>query len=83
MNGVVAGYIGTQQRGTYTCIGNTVNLAARLEAHTKVAGCGILIDDATQRALGGSVPMQSFGEVPFKGKAAAVEIFAVMAGQSH
>src|SRR3984893_11735959 len=80
---VVAGYTGTQQRATYTCIGDTVNLAARLEAHTKVAGCDILIDDATQFALGGSVPMQPLGEVPFKGKAAAVEIFAVMASQLH
>jgi adenylate cyclase len=80
---VVAGYTGTQQRATYTCIGDTMNLAARLEAHTKVAGCGILIDDTTQRALGGSVPMQSWGEVRFKGKAAAVEIFSVMAGQLH
>ena len=80
---VVAGYTGTQQRATYTCIGDTVNLAARLEAHTKVARCGILIDDATQRALDASVPVQSLGEVPFKGKTAAVEIFAVMSGQSH
>jgi hypothetical protein len=36
-----------------------------------------------QRDLGGSVPMQSLGEVPFKGKAATVEIFSVMAGQPH
>jgi class 3 adenylate cyclase len=80
---VVAGYTGTQHRATYTCIGDTVNLAARLEAHTKVAGCGILIDDATQRALGDNVPTQALGEVPFKGKAATVEIFAVTTGQLH
>ena len=41
---MVAGYTGTQQRATYTCIGDTVNLAARLEAHTKVAQRAILID---------------------------------------
>jgi hypothetical protein len=32
---MVAGYTGTQHRATYTCVGDTVNLAARLEAHTK------------------------------------------------
>ena len=78
---VVAGYTGTHQRATYTCIGDTVNLAARLEAHTKVDGHGILIDDATQLALGDGMPTQALGEVPFKGKAAAVMIFAVGTNQ--
>ena len=32
---VIAGYTGTQNRATYTCVGDTVNVAARLEAHTK------------------------------------------------
>jgi class 3 adenylate cyclase len=77
---VVAGYTGTQTRATYTCIGDTVNLAARLEAHTKVAGQCILIDDATRDALGAAVPMRALGPVPFKGKSVAVEIFAVGGG---
>jgi class 3 adenylate cyclase len=34
---VIAGYTGTQRRATYTCVGDTVNLAPRLEAYTKVA----------------------------------------------
>ena len=74
---VVAGYTGTADRATYTCIGDTVNLAARLEAHTKEAARDILIDGATQTALSGRVPAESLGAVQFKGKGAAVPVFAV------
>ncbi len=74
---VVAGYTGTQQRATCTCIGDTVNLAARLEAHTKVVGRGILVDAATQAAIGDRVGMKALGEVQFKGKAAGVGVFGV------
>ena len=74
---VIAGYTGTQQRATYTCIGDTVNLAARLEAHTKLAARTILIDADTQSALTGRVPTQAMEAVQFKGKAAAVAVFAV------
>ncbi|MDR6860863.1 adenylate/guanylate cyclase domain-containing response regulator [Variovorax guangxiensis] len=75
---MVAGYTGTQQRATYTCIGDTVNLAARLEAHTKLAKRTILIDPATCMALGGRIPVEALGAASFRGKAAPVEVYAAV-----
>lgn len=64
---VVAGYAGTQQRATFTCIGDRVNLAARLEAYTKDLKCRILIDDITCAALGAQTKVTEFTNVELKG----------------
>jgi class 3 adenylate cyclase len=77
---MVAGYAGTNQRATYTCIGDTVNLAARLEAHTRVAQREILVDAATRAAAGDAFEFEPLGLVPLKGKANAVEVFSVGTG---
>ena len=74
---MIAGYTGTQTRATYTCIGDTVNLAARLEAHTKIAERAILIDADTHSALATRLPTYALGPVGFKGKAHPVEVFVV------
>ena len=76
---MIAGYTGTQQRATYTCVGDTVNLAARIEAHTKVAGQPILIDENTRQGLPASLAVAALGPVQFKGKTQLVNIFSVAA----
>ncbi len=74
---VVAGYAGTDQRATYTCIGTTVNLAARLETHTKTADCEILIDEETRAGLSDDVSVRPMGQVSFKGFSAPVDISSI------
>jgi adenylate cyclase len=77
---VVAGYTGTQQRATYTCVGDTVNIAARLEAHTKVVNRPILIDEHTRRGLDDGIVVEGLGELPVKGKTEPVSVYAVEVG---
>jgi adenylate cyclase len=78
---MVAGYTGTNDRATYTCIGDIVNLAARIEAHTKLAQRAILIDGATRGGLPEPIAVESLGPVMFKGKSVPVDVFAVAVGQ--
>ena len=75
---VVAGYTGTHQRATYTCVGDTVNVAARLESHTKVVNRPILIDEYTRRALGDDIAIEPQGELLVKGKTEPINVYAVL-----
>lgn len=79
---MVAGFTGTQNRATYTCVGDTVNLAARIEDYTKRAGVPILIDKFTCERLSEQIQVEDFGEVTFKGKQQPINIFAVKQGHS-
>ena len=74
---VIAGYTGTQHRATYTCVGDTVNQAARLETYTKEAGQSILIDDNTLAGLSADLHPVEVGLVQLKGKTQAVKVYYV------
>jgi adenylate cyclase len=74
---MIAGYTGTNQRATYTCVGDTVNVAARLEGHTKVIARGIAVDGATHEALNGRIAMERFEPVTLKGKSAATDVYGI------
>ena len=75
---VVAGYAGTHQRATYTCVGDTVNVAARLESHTKVVKRPILIDEHTRLGLDDGIAVESQGEVLVKGKTVPINVYSVL-----
>jgi adenylate cyclase len=74
---MIAGYTGTQARAVYTCVGDTVNLASRIEAHTKVLLRPFLIDLFTREGLSDSYILENFGPVLFKGKQQIINIFSV------
>jgi adenylate cyclase len=78
---VVAGFMGTQQRVTYTCVGDTANLAAHLEAHTKVVGQPILIDETTRNGLGETIRVESHGPTQFKTRSQPAQVYSVPPGQ--
>ena len=74
---VIAGFTGTQYRATYTCVGDTVNLAARIEKHTKETQRPILIDQYTTEGLSKNIQVEPLGPTLFKGKHQLINIFAV------
>lgn len=74
---VIAGFTGTLSRATYTCVGDTVNLAARLESHTKVVGKPILIDEITRAGLQAQYPIHEEGSIQLKGKTYPVQVYSI------
>jgi len=78
---MVAGYTGTNERATYTCIGDTVNVASRLEGHTKAVQHAILIDAATRVGLQADIEVESLGPVTIRGTTQPVEVYGVGAGR--
>jgi adenylate cyclase len=73
---LVAGNVGGGGRQSYTVHGDTVNLAARLEALCKEHGTALLLAGSTAKALSG-VKLAAVGDLPVRGLARPVTVFSI------
>lgn len=76
---VLVGNFGTPERMNYTVMGDTANLASRLEGLNKQYGTLAIVDEATMRAAEKRVIGRPIDVVAVKGKAQGVRVFELLA----
>jgi len=76
---VILGDIGAASRREFTIIGDTVNVAARVEQLTKVAGAAILVTEETRRGVSANLEFIAVEPLPVKGKREPLQTYRLQA----
>lgn len=75
---VYVGYFGSENQTDYTCIGDTVNLAARLESANKAFGTQIMVSGVCRDHAGDRYHYRHLAALQVKGKAQAVQVYELL-----
>lgn len=71
---MIVGNLGSSRKKNYTVMGDTVNLASRLEGANKTFGTGILLGEETARRVQGAMVTRPLARLRVKGKRQAIEV---------
>ncbi|HTR36328.1 MAG TPA: adenylate/guanylate cyclase domain-containing protein [Bryobacteraceae bacterium] len=74
---VVVGNVGSADKMEFTVLGDTVNLASRLESLNKEHHTKLLMSGATESRLGGQVETLHLGVAPVRGKSVPIDLYTV------
>lgn len=71
----IAGHIGPSERNAFTVVGDTVNVAARLEALSKDLGYPVVCSDAVAQALGMPAVFDPLGAWKLRGRQGTLDVY--------
>ncbi|MEK1889762.1 MAG: adenylate/guanylate cyclase domain-containing protein, partial [Phyllobacterium sp.] len=79
----VVGSVGASERLQYTAMGDTINVASRLEGMNKAYGTTILASDTVVKLCEKHIRFRKLGSAQAKGRVVALEIYEVMGEVTH